>query len=126
MYRVGGASHLNAVELGRHGRNRTNVWDYPSVNTFNGNKRGDLKLHPTVKPIAMVADAIQDVTKRGDLVLDIFLGSGTSLIACERTGRRFRGVDIDPAYVDVAVERWSTITGKTPLHIKMQAGRGWQ
>jgi DNA modification methylase len=112
VYRVGAAPHFNAVELGKHGRNRTNVWDYASVNSFVGARREDLILHPTVKPTALVADALQDVTKRGDLVLDIFLGSGTTLIAAERSGRRFRGVDIDPAYVDVAIERWETITGQ--------------
>jgi DNA modification methylase len=110
--RVPGASHYNAVELGRHGRNRTNVWDYASVNSLKGSRRQDLELHPTVKPVAMVADAISDVTRQGELVLDIFLGSGTSLIAAERVGRRFRGVDIDPAYVDVAIERWEMLTGK--------------
>lgn len=114
VYRVGTSGHLNAVELGRHGRNRTNVWDYPSVNSFRGNRQTDLQLHPTVKPTALVADAIQDVTRRGDLVLDIFLGAGTTLIASERTGRRFRGLDIDPAYVDVAVDRWAAMTGRTP------------
>ena len=71
-----------------------------------------MTLHPTVKPAALVADALQDVTKRGDLVLDIFLGSGTTLIAAERSGRRFRGLDIDPAYVDVAIDRWEMITGQ--------------
>ena len=111
VYRVGAAPHLNMVELGKHGRNRTNVWDYASVNSFVGSRREDLALHPTVKPTALVADSLQDVTKRGDLVLDIFLGSGTTLIAAERSGRRFRGVDIDPAYVDVAIERWEMITG---------------
>ncbi len=114
VFRVGDAAHLNAVELGRHGRNRTNVWDYASVNSMKGNRREDLALHPTVKPTGMVADAIKDVTKRGDLVLDTFLGSGTTLIAAERTGRRFRGLDIDPAYVDVAIERWSAATGLEP------------
>ncbi len=114
VYRVGAAQHLNTVELGRHGRNRTNVWDYASVNTFGGSRQQDLALHPTVKPVAMVADAFQDVTKRGDLVLDAFLGSGASLIAAERTGRRFRGVDIDPLYVDLVVERWRALTGGTP------------
>ena len=114
VYRVGKAPHFNAVELGRHGRNRTNVWDYASVNSMAGSRREDLALHPTVKPTALVADAIQDVTRRGELVLDIFLGSGTTLIAAERTGRRFRGVDIDPAYVDVAIDRWSAMTGKEP------------
>ena len=112
VYRVGAAPHLNMVELGKHGRNRTNVWDYASVNSFVGCRREDLALHPTVKPTALVADSLQDVTKRGDLVLDIFLGSGTTLIASERSGRRFRGVDIDPAYIDVAIERWETITGQ--------------
>ena len=112
VYRVGAAPHFNMVELGKHGRNRTNVWDYASVNSFVGGRREDLALHPTVKPTALVADSLQDVTKRGDLVLDIFLGSGTTLIASERSGRRFRGVDIDPAYVDVAIERWETITGQ--------------
>lgn len=114
VYRVGKATHFNAVEVGRHGRNRTNVWDYPSVNSFSGSRRADLDLHPTVKPVAMVADAICDVTRRGELVLDIFLGSGTSLIAADRVGRRFRGIDIDPAYIDVAIDRWVAMTGGTP------------
>lgn len=114
VYRVGEGPHTNNVELGKHGRNRTNVWDYPSVNSMRGSRREDLALHPTVKPVAMVADAYQDVTRQGGLVLDIFLGSGTSLIAAERTGRRFRGLDIDPAYVDLAMQRWSDLTGKEP------------
>lgn len=114
VYRVAGAQHHNAIELGRHGRNRTNVWDYASVNSMQGSRREDLALHPTVKPVAMVADAICDVTRQNDLVLDIFLGSGTSLIAAERVGRQFRGVDIDPGYVDVALARWSALTGKEP------------
>ncbi|MBX7528640.1 site-specific DNA-methyltransferase [Qipengyuania vesicularis] len=114
VYRVGDAPHTNCVELGKHGRNRTNVWDYPSVNSMRGSRREDLALHPTVKPVAMVAEAICDVTRQGELVLDIFLGSGTSLIAAERVGRKFRGIDIDPAYVDLAMARWSEITGKEP------------
>jgi len=114
VYKVGSAPHFNAVELGRHGRNRTNVWDYASVNSMAGSRREDLALHPTVKPVALVADALQDVSKRGDLVFDMFSGSGTTLIAAERVGRRFRGCDIDPAYVDVAVDRWAQMTGRTP------------
>ena len=114
VYRVGVGPHTNNVELGKHGRNRTNVWDYASVNSMKGSRREDLDLHPTVKPVAMVADAICDVTSRGDLVLDIFLGSGTSLIAAARVGRVFRGVDIDPAYVDLAIQRWVDLTGKKP------------
>ncbi len=115
VYRVGSTPHFNAVELGKHGRNRTNVWDYASVNSMAGSRREDLALHPTVKPVALVADAIQDVTRRGELVFDMFSGSGTTLIAAERTRRHFRGCDIDPAYVDVAVERWSQLTGETPV-----------
>ncbi|WP_347265456.1 DNA methyltransferase [Nitrobacter sp.] len=114
VYRVGMAPHLNMVELGKHGRNRTNVWDYASVNSMRGSRREDLALHPTVKPTGLVADALKDVTRHGDLVLDLFLGSGTTLIAAERTGRCFRGLDIDPAYVDVAIERWSARTGLAP------------
>ncbi|WP_233998184.1 site-specific DNA-methyltransferase [Erythrobacter sp. QSSC1-22B] len=114
VYRVGDAAHTNNVELGKHGRNRTNVWDYASVNSLRGSRREDLALHPTVKPVAMVADAICDVSRQGELVLDIFLGSGTSLIAAERVGRAFRGLDIDPAHVEVAMTRWSDLTGKTP------------
>ena len=112
VYRVGSAPHFNAVELRRHGRNRTNVWDYASVSSLH--RREDLALYPTVKPTALVADALQDVTRRGERVLDIFLGSGTTLIASERCGRRFGGLEIDPAYVDVAIDRWSTMTGGTP------------
>ena len=115
VYRVGTAPHFNAVELGKHGRNRTNVWDYASVNSMAGSRREDLALHPTVKPAALVGDALQDVTRRGDLVFDMFSGSGTTLIAAERTGRRFRGCDIDRAYVDVAIERWVQVTGGTPV-----------
>ena len=114
MFRVGDVPHFNAVQLGKHGRNRTNVWDYASVNSFKGSRRDDLSLHPTVKPSALVADAIQDVTRRGDLVLDLFLGSGTTLVAAERVGRRFRGLDVDAAYVDVAIARWSSMTGGVP------------
>ena len=87
-----------------------------------GSRREDLKLHPTVKPTALVADAIQDVARRGDLVLDVFSGSGTTLVASERTGRRFRGVEIYPAYVDVAIDRWEAMTGgKAELNRKAQA-----
>jgi DNA modification methylase len=115
VWRHGAAPHLNTVELGRHGRHRTNVWDYPSVNTFRADRRAQLAWHPTVKPVAMVADAIKDVTRRGDLVVDSFLGSGTTLIACERTGRRCRGMEIDPLYVDLALRRWSEATGIEPV-----------
>ena len=115
VYRVGDAPHTNTVELGKHGRNRTNVWDYASVNSLRGSRREDFALHPTVKPVAMVADAICDVTRQGERVLDIFLGSGTSLIATERVGRKFRGLDIDLAYVDVAIARCEALTGRVAV-----------
>lgn len=122
VYRVGKATHRNNVELGKHGRNRTNVWEYASVNSF-GSRAQDLELHPTVKPTAMVADAICDVTKTGDLVLDAFLGSGTTLIAAERTKRVFRGLDLDPLYLDVALARWIAMTGLEPIHL--DSGRAY-
>ena len=121
VYRVGDTPHTNTVELGKHGRNRTNVWDYASVNSLRGSRREDLALHPTVKPVAMVADAICDVTRQGERVLDIFLGSGTSLIAAERVGRKFRGLDIDPAYVDVAIARWEALTGRVAVLVHRAA-----
>jgi DNA modification methylase len=115
VFKIGSAPYFNAVQLGKHGRNRVNVWDYPSVNTFGGARRRDLELHPTVKPVALVADAIMDVSRRGDLVLDGFLGSGTCLLACERTDRLCRGLEINPLYVDLALERWSERTAIEPV-----------
>src|SRR3984957_4273607 len=114
---AGDATHVNNVQLGRHGRNRTNVWNYPGMNSFarRGRTRG-LDMHPTVKPIAMVSDAILDVTQRGDIVLDPFCGSGTTILAAERTGRRAHAIELDPGYVDTAVERWQRITGQSAVH----------
>ena len=103
VWKSGSAAHINNVELGRFGRNRTNVWDYPGVNTFRRGRLEELALHPTVKPVALVADAIKDGSRRNGIVLDPFCGSGTVLIAAERTGRRARAIEIEPAYVDVAV-----------------------
>lgn len=112
VYRNGTAPHRNNVELGRHGRNRSNVWRYAGVNTFRAGRMDDLAVHPTVKPVAMVADAIRDCTKRGDIVIDAFVGSGTTILAAERVGRRAFGIEIDPLYVDVAVRRWQAFTGQ--------------
>jgi DNA modification methylase len=108
----GRAPHVNNVELGKHGRYRTNVWDYAGVNSFGASRMQDLADHPTVKPIALVADAIRDVTHQGDIVLDAFMGSGTTLLAAERTGRVGYGTEIEPRYIDVAIERWQQMTGK--------------
>jgi DNA modification methylase len=112
-----GATRVNNVQLGRHGRNRTNVWNYPGMNSFarRGRTRG-LDLHPTVKPITMVSDAILDVTQHGDIVLDPFCGSGTTILAAERTGRRGYAIELDPGHVDTAIARWERMTKQTAVH----------
>jgi len=117
VFRHGDASHRNNVQLGRYGRNRTNVWTYPGANTFlRTSEEADLLAqHPTPKPVALVADALLDVTVRGDLVLDAFLGSGTTLMAAERIGRRCRGIELDPLYIDLAIRRWIRRTGEPAL-----------
>jgi DNA modification methylase len=121
VFRNGKLPHLNNVQLGRFGRNRTNVWHYPGVNSFaRKGRESDLAFHPTVKPIALVADAILDSTKRGDIVLDPYLGSGTTILAAERTGRRCFGIEIDPQYVDTAVSRWERLTGQEACNAEGQ------
>jgi DNA modification methylase len=112
VWKSGSAAHVNNFELGQHGRHRTNVWDYAGVNTMRTGRMEELAMHPTVKPVALVVDAVKDCSRRGGLVLDPFCGSGTILIAAERTGRKARALEIDPAYVDVAVRRWQAYTGK--------------
>jgi len=116
VFKHGQASHLNNVELGRHGRSRSNVWDYSGVNTFRPGRDETLSAHPTVKPVALVADAILDVTRRKDTILDPCGGSGTTLIAAERTGRDARLIEIDPRYCDAIVRRWQKATGKQAIH----------
>lgn len=112
VFKNGGASHRNNVELGRHGRNRTNVWSYRGVNAFGAGRNEELEMHPTVKPVALVEAALKDVTRRGDIVLDPFGGSGSTLIAAERSGRSARLMEIDAAYCDVIIKRWQKHTGK--------------
>lgn len=112
VFRAGADSPVNNVELGRHGRNRTNVWSYAGMSSFGRERDALLGSHPTVKPVAMIADALRDVTKRGDVVLDTFLGSGSTLIAAQETGRVCCGVELDPLYVDVVVRRWQSATGR--------------
>jgi DNA modification methylase len=106
----GSAPHINNVELGKHGRYRTNIWRYAGVNSFGAKRMEQLEVHPTVKPIPLVADAIRDVSNRGNIILDSFMGSGTTLLAAERTGRVAYGMDLDPLYVDVAIRRWQKMT----------------
>lgn len=117
VFKAGTGPHINNVELGTYGRNRTNVWDYAGVNSFGGDRDAQLALHPTVKPVAMVADAILDCSRRGGIVLDPFSGAGTTLIAAERVGRRGYGIEIDPLYVDVTVRRYRALTGGDPVHL---------
>jgi DNA modification methylase len=115
VWKSGTAVHINNFELGQHGRNRTNVWDYAGVNTMRAGRLEELAMHPTVKPAALVADAIKDCSRRGGLVLDPFCGSGTILVAAERTGRKARALEIDPTYVDIGVRRWQSYTGKAAV-----------
>ena len=118
VFRNGKGRHRNNIQLGKFGRNRTNVWEYAGINTLS--KQSDegnlLALHPTVKPVALVADALLDCSARGGIVLDSFLGSGTTLIAAERVGRICYGIEIDPLYVDVAIRRWQRHTGDLAIH----------
>jgi DNA modification methylase len=118
VFRNGPEGHVNNVQLGRFGRNRSNVWNYAGANSFpRKGQRDVLDLHPTVKPISMVSDAILDSTRRADVVLDPFLGSGTTILAAERTGRCGYGIELDPLYVDTTIERWKKMTGKQAFHI---------
>lgn len=119
VFKNGTAPHINNVLLGKYGRNRTNTWEYAGINNFGrGTDEGNLlAMHPTVKPVAMIADAILDCSNRGSAVLDPFLGSGSTLMACERTGRCCHGIEVDPHYVDTAIRRWQKYTGQQAINI---------
>ncbi len=112
VYKNGKGAHTNNVQLGKHGRNRTNVWDYPGISSFTSTRDNALTMHPTVKPVNMIADALLDCSKRCDIVLDCFGGSGSTLIAAEQTGRDACVMEIDPAYVDVIIRRFQEFTGE--------------
>jgi hypothetical protein len=115
-FKNGTAPHINNVQLGRFGRNRSNVWEYSGQNVLNGTSKSKLSVHPTVKPVALVADAIRDCSHRNGIILDPFGGSGTTLIAAEKTGRRARLIELDPRYVDVTIMRWQNVTGRTAIN----------
>lgn len=123
VFKKGEAPHINNFELGQHGRYRTNVWNYPGINTFKGKGNELLALHPTVKPVSLIADAMRDCSHRKGIILDPFAGSGTILIAAERTGRHARAIEIDPKYVDVGVMRWQRVTGKQA--VLAETGQTW-
>jgi DNA modification methylase len=118
VFRAGAEQPLDNVELGRHGRNRTNVWSYPGMSSFGKERDELLGSHPTVKPVAMIADVLRDVTKRGEIVLDTFLGSGSTLMAAQETGRICCGVELDPLYVDVTIRRWQNATGRDAVMVE--------
>jgi DNA modification methylase len=115
VFKHGKSPHINNIELGRHGRHRANVWDYPSQNAFHGTRKSKLALHPTAKPVALVIDAIRDCSNRHGIVLDPFGGVGSTLIAAEKAGRRGRLIELDPHYVDATIKRWERMTGRTAL-----------
>ncbi len=115
VFKKGTAPHVNSFGLGETGRPRSNVWDYPGVSSIGPSRMEELAMHPTVKPTRLVADAIKDCSRRGDLVLDPFGGSGTTLIAAEKTGRSARLIEYDPAYCDTILRRFERVTGKQAM-----------
>jgi hypothetical protein len=114
-FKVGTAPHVNSFGLGETGRYRTNVWDYAGISSISSSRAEDLAMHPTVKPVALVADAIRDCSRRGDIVLDPFGGSGTTLIAADKCGRAARLIEYDPGYCDTIIARWERLTGKQAM-----------
>src|SRR5438445_11421870 len=118
VWKSGSAEHINNFELGQHGRSRTNVWDYAGISSMHAGRLEELAIHPTVKPVAMVADAIKDCSRRGALVLDAFCGSGTILVAAERSGRKARALEIDPAYVGGAALANLYRQGRHPCRVR--------
>jgi len=121
VFKVGTAPHVNSFELGQTGRYRTNVWDYAGISSLGQNRAEELAMHPTVKPVALVADAIKDCSKRGQIVLDGFGGSGSTLIAAESCGRKARLIEYDPLYCDTILARWQALTGKDAIHAESAA-----
>ena len=115
-FKNGQAPHINNFELGQHGRHRSNVWTYAGMNSLGPDRLDELRMHPTVKPVALVADAILDCSRRGGVILDAFAGSGTTLIAAEKTGRRAYAMELDPRYVQTAIRRWQAFTGDEAVH----------
>ncbi len=116
VYKKGTSPHTNSFELGQTGRYRTNVWDYAGISSLGASRSEELAMHPTVKPVALVADAIKDCSRRGEIVLDGFGGSGSTLIAAESCGRKARLLEYDPLYCDTIVARWQALTGKQASH----------
>jgi len=116
VFKHGDAPYLNNVQLGKYGRYRTNMWEHPGLSSFGKGREDALAMHPTVKPVALLAEAIKDCTRRGEVVLDPFAGSGSTIIAAEKTGRVGYGVELEPKYVDVTIRRWEAMTGREAVH----------
>lgn len=115
VYKKGTAPHINTFGLGQNGRSRSNVWTYAGVNSFRAGRIDELKMHPTVKPVIMIVDAMKDCSRRGSIILDSFAGSGSTIIAAEQVGRKAYCMEIDPLYVDVTIRRWQRATGKDAI-----------
>ncbi len=120
VFKNGTAPHVNNIRLGEHGRYRTNVWNYPGLNAFGSNRLDELRLHPTVKPVALVADAIKDSSSLGGIVLDSFAGSGTTVIAAEQAGRVCHAMELDPKHVDTAIRRWEAFSNEMAIHAESE------
>jgi DNA modification methylase len=116
VFKHGTAEHTNSFGLGETGRYRTNVWDYPGISSIGSKRSEELAMHPTVKPVALIADAIKDCSRRGEIILDAFGGSGSTLIAAETTGRSARLIEYDALYCDTIIRRWEKLTGKPARH----------
>jgi hypothetical protein len=116
VFKSGTAPHINNIELGQNGRNRTNVWQYGGLNSFQAGRDEKLAMHPTVKPVALIADAILDCSRRQSIILDPFAGSGSTIVAAERVGRRAYTMELDPAYVDVTLRRLRKVCGIEAVH----------
>ena len=117
VFKSGTAAHINNVELGKHGRYRTNVWTYAGANAFSKTRDDDLAMHPTVKPVALAMDAILDCSKRKGVILDAFAGSGTTMVAAHRTGRRGYAIELDPLYCDVIIRRMKKLSNLDAVHV---------
>lgn len=124
VWQVGEGPPINNFGLGETGRYRTNVWDYVGNNSFHASRDDELAAHPTVKPVALIADALRDCSQRGGIVLDAFGGSGSTLMAAEHTGRRARLIEIDPGYCDTTIERWQAKTDQEAVH--EESGKSWR
>jgi DNA modification methylase len=123
VWKRGRAPHINNFELGQFGRARTNVWEYDGANSFSTNRAEELAMHPTVKPVQLFVDAIKDCSHRKDIVLDPFGGSGTTVIASQKSGRRARVMELDPLYCDVIIRRWQEFSGEAAIH--QRSGRSF-